>query len=67
MVCTSPTLVGVCGRARRAAAAAAEERDLLGFCFAADMNADAAAVAALGFAVAAEVEGYGRVTDVVSV
>ena len=58
-VWTSATLVGVCGRARRAAAAAADERDLGGFCFAADMKADAAAVAAFGFAVAGEVGGYG--------
>lgn len=49
-VWTSATFVGVVGRARRAAAAAADERD-------GDdsrrLNAEAAAVAALGFAVAA--------------
>lgn len=57
-VCTSPTLVGVCGRARSAAAAAADESDLFGLCLAADMKAEAAAVAALGFT-DAEVWGYG--------
>lgn len=46
---TSDTLVGVVGLARRAAAAAAEERD--GDCVSRRINADAAAVAALGFAV----------------
>lgn len=51
-VCTSATFVGVWGRARRAAAAAAEESALFGFWLAADMKADAAAVVALGFAVA---------------
>ncbi len=62
-VCTSLTLVGVCGRARSAAAAAAEESDLLGFCLEADMKADAAAVAALGFTVAG-VRGYGKMAHV---
>lgn len=62
-VCSSATFVGVCGRARSAAAAAADESDLFGFCLEADMKADAAAVAALGFTVA-EVEGYERVADV---
>lgn len=59
LVCTSLTLVGVCGRARRAAAAAADESDLFEFCLAADMKADAAAVAALGFTVD-EFRGYKR-------
>jgi hypothetical protein len=52
LVCTSATFIGVWGRARRAAAAAAEDSALLGSWFAADMKADAAAVVAFGFALA---------------
>lgn len=48
LVCTSATLVGVCGRARRAAAAAADESEALE---SRRIKADAAAVAALGLAV----------------
>lgn len=51
-VWTSATLVGVCGRARRAAAAAAEDSDLFWFWPEADMKAAAAAVEALGLTVA---------------
>ncbi len=60
-VCTSATFVGVWGRARRAAAAAAEDSALFGFWLVADMKADAAAVVALGFAVA-EFKGYNVAT-----
>lgn len=49
-VCTSATLVGVVGRDRNAAAAAADEREEVD---ARRANAEAAAVAAFGFAVAA--------------
>lgn len=51
---TSATLVGVVGRALRAAAAAADESEVEA---SRRMNADAAAVAALGFAVSL-VRGY---------
>jgi hypothetical protein len=46
--CASATLVGVMGRALRAAAAAADDNEVEG---SRRMNADAAAVAAFGFAV----------------
>jgi hypothetical protein len=52
LVWTSATLVGVMGRARRAAAAAADESELDVF-GSRRVKADAAAVAAFGFAVAA--------------
>lgn len=48
--CTSDTIVGLIGRARRAAAAAAEERDGV-WLFSPRANAEAAAVAALALAV----------------
>jgi len=51
LVWTSETLVGVVGRAFRAAAAAAEDRDL-GTFDSRRLKAESAAVAALGFAVA---------------
>lgn len=54
-VCTSATLVGVVGRARRAAAAAAADREEFDSW---RLKTAAAAVAALGFTVAA-VSGWG--------
>lgn len=51
-VWTSATFVGVCGRARSAAAAAADDNALFGFWLLDAMKAAAAAVEALGFAVA---------------
>jgi hypothetical protein len=50
LVCTSATLVGVAGRALRAAAAAAEESDRFGLLV--RLKTARAAVAAFGFAVA---------------
>lgn len=58
LVCTSPTLMGVVGLERRAAAAAADDSEVFEL---RRPNTAAAAVAALGSAVA-EVKGYGRVT-----
>lgn len=58
-VWTWETLVGVCGRARSAAAAAADDRALFGFGLLEAIKAAAAAVEALGFAVSLVSCGYG--------